>query len=345
MKSTRLPLLLKTLGLLVVAIIPASAQTPPVLAGELYLGVSITGTVGTVYAIQSTTDITQSTGWTCLAFVQLQATNCLWTDTTSAATGRRFYRAVATAPTNLVFIPPGIFRMGSSTNEVVRNREAEPQTTVTLTKGFFIGKYEVTQGEYQGATGVNPSYFNGVRSGTDYGTDLNRPVDNVSWVDATNYCAKRTELESVAGLIPPGSKYRLPTEAEWEYGCRALTSTQLHFGDDSGGTNLSNYAWYDANGAQTTHPVGQKLPNAWGLYDVLGNVYELCQDWYGPYPGGSVTNPQGPASALAPSYGRALRGSGFATFAWAVGSAWRSNINPTLGASDNGFRVVLAPSQ
>src|SRR5207253_942820 len=132
----------------------------------------------------------------------------------------------ATAPTNLVFIPPGTFRMGSPTNEMDRSDD-ETQHTVTLTKRFYIGKYLVTQGNYRAVVGSNPSYFNGGA----YGTDLTRPVEAVSWTDAANYCAKRTQQEAVAGLIPARSKYRLPTEAEWEYACRAWTSTRFYYGD------------------------------------------------------------------------------------------------------------------
>src|SRR2546422_4156253 len=199
--------------------------------------------------------------------------------------------------------------MGSPTNEVDR-MDDETQHMVTLTKGFFMGKYEVTQGEYPSVVGSNLSFFNGVRNGTNYGTDLSRPVESVSWKDATNYCAQRTQQETVAGLIPAGSQYRLPTEAEWEYVCRAWTSTRFYYGDDPGYANLVDYACYDGNNAGTTQPVGQKLPNASGFYDMAGNVLEWCQDWYGPYPGGTVTVPQGPRSGA----NRIIRGGGWYAF-------------------------------
>jgi len=166
--------------------------------------VSITGMVGTVYAIQATTNVADTNSWVTVSFVQLPATNYLWTDTATPATGRRFYRAVASVPTNLVFIPPGTFRMGSPTNEVDRNPtfsgDEGPQTEVTLTKGFYMGRYEVTQEEYLAVIGTNPSTFLG---------DMSRPVEQVTWVDATNYCARRTQQETSTGQIPAGSRYRL----------------------------------------------------------------------------------------------------------------------------------------
>ena len=270
------------------------AQAPAELGIQTYAGLTITGTVGTVYAIQATADLAQNSKWGCLEFLRLPATTHLWVDSTTAATGRRLYRAVVLVPTNFVFIPPGTFRMGSPTNEVDRNDDEGPQTEVTLTKGFYMGKYPVTQEEYLAVIGSNPSRF--VEANGDP-ADLTRPVDQVSWRNATNYCAKRTEQELAAGLIPLGTQYRLPTEAEWEHACRALTSTRFDYGDDPDYAELGNYAWYEANSDSMTHPVGTKLPNRWGLYDMYGNVITWCQDWYGPYPGGSVTDPQGPLPA------------------------------------------------
>ena len=149
--------------------------------------------------------------------------------------------------------------------------------------------------EYLAVMGNTPSYYNGVQQETDYGTDLTRPVETVSWNDAVAYCAALTTRQRAAGWIAPNAVYRLPTEAEWEYACRAWTSTRFSYGDDSGYTNLTNYAWYYGNSDYQTHPVGQKLPNAWGLYDMHGNVFEWCQDWFDTYPGGIALDPQGPA--------------------------------------------------
>jgi len=345
MQSTKLPVLLGVFGLLVV-VNPISAQAQATLDLQLYAGVSITGTVGAVYAIQATTDLAATNSWVAVDFVRLPATNYLWTDTSTPATGRRFYRSMASAPTNLVFVPPGTFRMGSPTNEAGRNPvgsgDEGPQTQVTLTKGFFLGKYEVTQAEYLAVMGTNPSTFTG---------DLNRPVEQVNWNDAATYCANRTQLEVAAGLIPAGSRYRLPTEAEWEYACRAWTSTRFHYGDDPGYTNLTSYAWYSDNSGGMTHPVGQKSPNLWGLHDMTGNVAEWCQDWYGPYPGGSVTDPQGFPGSPNFDPGRVLRGGLWSpdldgsSSAKLCRSAWRIAKAQADGCFCIGFRVVLAAGQ
>ena len=173
------------------------------------------------------------------------------------------------APTNFVFLPPGTFRMGSPANEPDRSPKEGAPTSVTIGRGFGLGKYPVTQGEYLAVMGTNPSYFAG---------DLSRPVEGVSWGDATNYCALLTRRERVAGRIATNAAYRLPTEAEREYACRAGTTNTFSFGDDPGYGRLADYAWYAANSGGMTHPVGLKLPNPWGLYDMHGNVAEWCQD-------------------------------------------------------------------
>jgi formylglycine-generating enzyme required for sulfatase activity len=230
--------------------------------------------VGTVYSVEYVADLAQTnnpSAWRCLEFLQLPTSPYLWADKTSPATGQRFYRAVQMqAPTNMVFIPPGTFRMGSPTNEVDRQGDWEgPQTAVVISKGFWMGKYEVTQREYLAVMGSNPSFFNGDRTSygwLDYGTDLSRPVEVVTWFNATSYCGKLTQRERAAGRIGANSVYRLPTEAEWEYACRGWTSTRLSYGDDPGYTNLTDYAWYTNNTGMTTHPVGQKLPNPWGSH-------------------------------------------------------------------------------
>jgi len=172
----------------------------------------------------------------------------------------------------------------------------------------------------------------------------------VTWFDATNYCATLTQRERAAGRIATNSVYRLPTEAEWEYGCRAWTSTRFSYGDDPGYTNLTDYGWYPDNRGGTTHPVGQKLPNAWGLHDMHGNVWEWCNDSLGNYPGnlpgGIALDPQGPADRNAP----AIRGGG--SFLPVPIAACRSAVRDILygpfayaSNRDIGFRVVLAPGQ
>ncbi len=240
------------------------------------------------------------------------------------------------SPTNatpLITIRPGTFTMGSPANEQDRSGDEGPQTIVTLTNMFFMGKFPVTQGEYLRVTGVNPSNFT---------SDTNRPVERVSWNDATNYCAQLTAQELSAGRLPAGWVYRLPTEAEWEYACRAGTTTRFSFGDDATYTQLGSYAWYIGNGGGTTHPVGTKLPNPWGLYDLPGNVFEWCLDWYGTfYPGGSVTNPGGPGSGS----DRVIRGGSWTDFDTFSRSAGRDHSGQATQIPSIGFRVVLAPGQ
>lgn len=195
-----------------------------------------------------------------------------------------------------------------------------------------MSRCETTQGEYLTVTGNNPSYFEG---------DLDRPVEWVIWQDATNFCRLSTSTERAAGRLPAGYEYRLPTSAEWEYACRAWTSTRFSYGDDPGYTNLNNYAWYDYKGAVTTHPVGKKLPNPWGLYDMHGNVYEWCEDWHpNSLPGGRVTDPRGPKTGLY----HVFRGGAWNSIARRCRSAYYYGY-PLFEASAFGFRVVLAPER
>lgn len=168
-------------------------------------------------------------------------------------------------------IPAGTFTMG----------EGDTAHQVTLKKSFEMGVFEVTQEQYEKVMGKNPSKFKGA----------NNPVEQVSWNDAVEFCRKLSELreENTAGHV-----YRLPTEAEWEYACRSGTSTSYSFGNDK--SELGEYAWYKDNSGEKTHPVGKKKPNAWGLYDMHGNVFEWCQDYYGQPSTDPATDPMGPKS-------------------------------------------------
>jgi formylglycine-generating enzyme required for sulfatase activity len=313
---------------------PGAAQPSPSVEVQLFAGVNLIGTPGEIYAVQASSNPSQTDSWSSLAFVQLPSTNYLFVDTSTAAMGNRFFRTLQqTAPTNMVFIPPGTFTMGSPTNELHRSVNEGPQTRVTLTHGFWMGRYEVTQREYLDVTGTNPSYFPGVLDG---------PVSSVSWPDATNYCWLLTQRELAAGRIPPGSRYRLPTEAEWEYAARAGTSTRFSYGDDLDYANLNDYAWHMLNGALTIHPVGQKLPNPWGLYDMHGNVWEWCQDWLGDLTGGNTVDPQGPPSN---STGwKVVRGGGYDFSDSDCRSSRRYffGSHPALNDTNLGFRVVLS---
>ena len=257
----------------------------------------------------------------------------VFTDGEAHLSPRKFYRVLLQGPpTNMVFVPPNTFTMGSPPNELHRDPNEGPATIVTLSRGFWIGKFEVTEGEYLSLMNTNPSEFPG---------DLDRPVSTVSWPDATNYCAKLTDRELAAGRIPAGSRYRLPTEAEWECAARSGTTTRFSYGDDPNYADLPNYAWQTVDDGLTVHPVGQKLPNPWGLYDMAGNVFEWCQDWLGPLLGGSVTDPQGPPSN---SIGwKVMRGGAFDFGGPACRSASRNFFgnHPALSDWNLGFRVVL----
>ena len=233
--------------------------------------------------------------------------------------------------TNLVWVPPGEFVMGSPNEESGRDRDEGPPIRVVIPRGFWIAKYEVTQAEYQSLMGVNPS------NTTD---DRNRPVERVSWYEAMSYCQKLTESAVAAARLPAGYQYRLPSEAEWEYACRAGSVTRFSFGDDPNDSELADYAWFTRNSDSMTHPVGTRRPNPWGLFDVHGNVWEWCLDrWEGFLPGGSITNR--PERAKGPL--RVARGGSWLYESRACRSANRDDYGPLNRCSDLGFRVVLAP--
>ncbi len=192
---------------------------------------------------------------------------------------------------------------------------------------FWIGKTEVTQAQWKQIMRSNPSIFK-----EDF-----RPVEQVSWNDAQKFLQK---LNTLAGK----EIYRLPFEAEWEYAARAGTETPYSFGSDFG--ELENYAWYNENSAEETHPVAQLKPNAWGLYDMHGNVWEWCQDWYKStyYSKSPTNNPQGPSSG----HFRMLRGGTLLHDSTASRSAFRFRNTPDIKHYDGGFRVVagsVAPTQ
>lgn len=197
---------------------------------------------------------------------------------------------------------------------------------VTITRDFWIGKYEVTQGEFTAVLGRNPSHFTG---------DSNRPAERVSFLDASRYCLALTQREREAGRLPAGHEYRLPSEAEWEYACRAGTTNLFSFGDKE--TEADQYAWTAENSDSTTHPVGQKRPNPWGLYDMHGNVWEWCLDWFGPYPAAPVTDPTGPAN----SKFKLFKGGGWNQDIEYARAANRFMMSPSNGIHFVGFRVAL----
>jgi formylglycine-generating enzyme required for sulfatase activity len=216
----------------------------------------------------------------------------------------------------LVRIRPGKFIMGSRDSEEGRKGDEGPQHEVTLSKPFYMGVMEVTQAQYEAVMGTNPSHFKGATN----------PVEMVNWSDATEFCKKLSEKARQA--------VRLPTEAEWEYACRAGSKTRFCFGDAVEG--LGDYAWYAANSDKKTHPVGQKKPNACGLYDMHGNAWEWCADWYGDYPKRAVTDPQGPASGS----DNICRGGAWDARPASCRSAWRGYARDARASY--GFRVAVS---
>jgi formylglycine-generating enzyme required for sulfatase activity len=222
----------------------------------------------------------------------------------------------------LVLIPAGTFTMGSADDEADRGDDESPQTRVTLTKDFFLGATDVTQGQYESLMNTNPSDFKSA------GRDA--PVEEVSWDDAMAFCQRLTERERETGDLPEGYVFTLPTEAQWEYACRAGTTGAY-------ATDPDETSWFDRNSGGTTHRVGAKKPNAWGLYDMTGNVYQWCADWYANrYPGGEVTDPTGPDSGSV----HVLRGGGWYYDRSYCRSAYR-DFDPGYRANFIGFRVVL----
>jgi formylglycine-generating enzyme required for sulfatase activity len=215
---------------------------------------------------------------------------------------------------DFVLIPAGTFKMGSDTGD----SDEKPVHEVRLSKAFYLGKHEVTQGQWQAVMGSNPSYFKG---------EATLPVEQVSWEDVQEFLRKLNAKEG-------GTKYRLPTEAEWEYAARAGSTTAYSFGNDE--RQLGDYAWYFANSGSKTHPVGQKKPNAWGLYDMHGNVWEWVQDWYGPYSAGSAVDPAGPSSGSR----RVFRGGSWIFDARLCRSAYRYRVTPGSRIHYLGVRLL-----
>jgi formylglycine-generating enzyme required for sulfatase activity len=232
----------------------------------------------------------------------------------------------------LVLIPKGTFKMGSPIEEEGGD-DNEEQHQVTISRDFFVGVTEVTQGEYEKIMGINPSHFQ-KRVIRKSDSSL-YPVDTVSWEDAVEFCKRLSERLEEKEI---GRVYRLPTEAEWEYACRAGSKTSFSFGDDY--LLLGEYAWFFENSNHQTHPVGEKKPNAWGLYDMHGNVWEWCSDWHGEYPKGKKTDPVGPKNGSI----RVGRGGCWIQGALDCRSAFRHGAPPSGRGYFSGFRVVMSPS-
>jgi formylglycine-generating enzyme required for sulfatase activity len=229
-----------------------------------------------------------------------------------------------------VLIPAGRFLMGTRTEKTAcfedesdeLEYEHELQHEVIITKPFYMGVYPVTQQEYEQLIGRNPSEFRGKQS----------PVENVSWHAAMRFIKR---LNSDLSEHKKGLRYRLPTEAEWEYACRAGSESEYFFGESA--SKLGQYAWYKANSKLRTHPVGMKKPNAWGLHDMYGNIWEWCLDLDGSYPEGTVTDPEGP------DFGdfRIYRGGSWDDGPNECRSAYRGMYSSDYSDGSIGFRVAI----
>ena len=308
--------------------------SPPVILEniEAVPRLKITGTVGNLFQVEYVTDVSASR-WTPLKNLILPSSPYYFLDTDAPGHAKRFYRVTSgPRPPAMVWVNPGTFVMGSPVEEDERTLDEGLQTTVTISKGFWMGQFEITQFEYLSLVGNNPSAFS---------DDLARPVETVTWDQALVYCGKLTEEERQAGRLPAGYAYRLPTEGEWEYAARGGTSTRFGYGDDPGYTLLDSYAWYGSNSGGVSHPVGGKLPNRLGLYDMHGNVWEWCSDWYDPfYLGGNVKDPQGPPLGVT----KVIRSGSWKGLNRFCRSASRGSSIPFITGSNVGFRVVLAPA-
>lgn len=249
----------------------------------------------------------------------------------------------------LALIPSGTFQMGSPAEEEGRFDDEGPWHKVEITRAFYLGVFPVTQAEYQKVTGTNPSWFSATGGGKVEVRGLDTrpfPVEQVSWEEAADFCRRLTEQDKNR---PSGHEYRLPREAEWEYGCRggavssqpfhvgaSLTSTQANFDgtDPYGGAEIGLYL-------KRTCPVGSFPPNAWGLYDLHGNVFEWCSDWYGE--GYYGTSPRRDSPWPPEGRSRVIRGGGWDCSGRRCRSAYRSGYVPGVRYVNLGFRVALVP--
>jgi formylglycine-generating enzyme required for sulfatase activity len=234
----------------------------------------------------------------------------------------------------LLYCPPGTFTMGSPADEKDREATGEAQVSVTISKGFYLGKYSVTQAEFKAVMGTMPwAGKDCVKEGDDY------PATYVDWDDAAEFCRRLTDRESRAGRLPEGYAYALPTDAQREYACRAGTTTAYSFGNDP--VDLGEYAWYEKNARDVrekyAHLVGQKRPNSWGFYDLHGNVWEWCRDCYAEEP------PGGTDPFVENGSDRLNRGGGWNRSAGECRSAYHGSSVPGERDSDMGFRISLVP--
>ena len=356
------------------------AQTPPAtVIPQLYLGhlgLTITGAVGSNYLVQYVTDLAQSNNWQTLTSFALPRSPYLWVDTSGAATNHLYYRVIAPGPyvpAGMVLIPAGAFVMGDTFGE---GWSTELPLHTSYVSAFYMDtnlvSYELWQQVYNWALTHGYSFDN-----AGSGKASTHPVQTISWYDAVKWCNARSEQEGrvpayytdaglsvryragqVAAYVSWSSGYRLPTEAEWEKAARGgLSGQRFPWGNLISQTNANYQAYtgtysYDLGpngynsigsigGSPYTSPVGSFVTNGYGLYDMVGNVWQRCWDWYGSYSSGLQTNPRGPSSG---SY-RVLRGGSWGDGAIYCRAAYRGHNYPTDRYISLGFRSVLPPGQ
>ena len=236
------------------------------------------------------------------------------------------------AELEMIWVEPGTFTMGSPTTESGRGTD-ETQHEVTLTRGFYLSKFEVTQAQYQAVMEGNPD---GLSATPSQFAGANRPVESVSWSDLQIFIQRLNASEQAAGRLAEGESFGLPTEAEWEYACRAGTTTTYSWGD-SFTTSNANYTGANIN---STSNVGSFQANAWGFFDMHGNVWEYCADWYGNYTNGSVEDPTGPTTGA----NRVKRGGSYVKSSSFMRSAQRSSEGVNKRLAGIGFRLAFYPA-
>jgi formylglycine-generating enzyme required for sulfatase activity len=261
-------------------------------------------------------------------------------------------------------IPPGIFQMGSDHCTPLE----QPVRPVKISQAFYLGIHEVTQAQYRQIMSTNPSFFAAAKNqeASDYANADAHPVEQVSWFDCVRFCNLLSMNQKLTPCYMNKSRgtiiadndavtcdwtangYRLPTEAEWEYACRAGTTTRYYWGEAMSSRAIKQYAWYVDNALETawtkphaprpgTQPVGTKLPNAFGLFDMTGNVWEWCWDWYGGYDTRAQLDPKGSRG-----FCRVARGGSWSSFSFLLPSAYRSGTEPNCRPIDQGFRILRA---
>lgn len=226
-------------------------------------------------------------------------------------------------PVHFVLIEGGTFQMGSPETEHRRDGDESPVHEVEISKAFYMGQFEITQKQFEAVMNYNPSIFD------DFDTSPNHPVENLSWNEVDQFIQKLNELNI--------GKFRLPTEAEWEYACRAGTETSYYWGNEMSANGQSEYTWANSRSMAMTHPVGEKKPNPWGLYDMSGNVWEWCSDWYGPYQENASLNPKGMGNGK----NKVFRGGSWYDFYESHRCANRHRHGTDKGYTAIGFRLVM----